>query len=204
MKNPTKQQLYETARKNALERSPDGCSTIQGMSAPFCREDGMVNLNEYLLFHGCPYQVADHVARHGLDPQRGGEVVGAVFGRGTYFAQNASKSDFYTTCSECWSTSCQDCTHAEGERCLLIARVLLGESKIVRQEHCRGIPRAPVRSDGLPYDSLTALTKADGGQVDHMEFVIFKEQLSLVQYLVYYRHKMTCECHNCRYRNRWW
>ena len=55
----------------------------------------------------------------------------------------------------------------------------------------------PDRQDGEPYDSITALTKEHGGRVDHMEFVIFKEQMALPQYLIYYRHAEDCWCHNC-------
>ncbi|CAE7856490.1 Parp11 [Symbiodinium necroappetens] len=121
-----------------------------------------------------------------------------MFGKGTYFAQNASKSDFYTTCSECSRDAAHgDCSHPHGERCLVLARVLLGQSKPVTTEKLKGITRAPERQDGEPYDSITALTKEHGGRVDHMEFVIFKEQMALPQYLIYYRHAEDCWCHNC-------
>ena len=129
--NPTRQLLYETARKEVLQRNPQGCTEIPGIKASICLQEGGVDLNECLLFHGCPCHVADQVARDGLDPQRGGESAGALFGRGTYFAQNASKSDLYTTCSECQPTTWfRNCNHATAERCLIIARVLLGESKL--------------------------------------------------------------------------
>ena len=203
VKNPVKQLAYETARKTVLQRNPDGCTPKHALKAPTCFDnDGdSVCLNEYLLFHGCPFSACDQIAKQGLDPQRGGEGVGHMFGIGTYFAQNASKSDLYTTCSDCEDGAryC-DCRHAQGERCILAARVLLGESKDV-YESCSGRTRAPERDDtGEPYDSLTAMTRQDGGVVDHMEFVIFKEQMALVQYMIYYRHLPACNCHNCRHR----
>ena len=81
-----------------------------------------------------------------------------------------------------------------------MARVLLGHSMLVTQENLRGRSRAPERQDGEPYDSVAAQTTEHGGRVDYMEFVIFKEQMALVQYLVYYRHDETCSCHSCRHR----
>ena len=131
--------------------------------------------------------------------------MGAKFGRGAYFAQNASKSDRYTTCTECPEGAVlKECSHVGGERCIFVVRVLLGESKSIFDEDCRSRSRAPDRPDGSghPYDSLTAQRRVHGGQVDHMEFVIFKEQMALVQYLIYYRHEPACQCHNCESRRQ--
>ena len=154
-----------------------------------------------MLFHGCSAHASEQIVRRGFDPQRGGEVVGDLFGRVTYFAQNASKSDFYTTCSECDDdATSKSCSHPHGERCIVVARVLLGDSMLVTQEDLRGRARAPETQHGEPYDSITALTKEHDGVVDHMEFVIFKEQMALAQFLVYYHHDNDCWCHNCWHR----
>ncbi|CAE7765672.1 Tnks [Symbiodinium sp. CCMP2456] len=200
VKNPVRQGLYEAGLHEVLQRNPNGCSPIPDITALSCHcaQFGSMDLNEFLLFHGCPLHTCEQIASRGFDPQRGGEVVGAMFGRGTYFAQNASKSDFYTTCSECSGDAAHgDCSHPHGERCLVLARVLLGQSLPVTTEKLKGITRAPERQDGEPYDSITALTREHGGRVDHMEFVIFKEQMALPQYLIYYRHAEDCWCHNC-------
>ncbi|CAE7402136.1 Tnks [Symbiodinium sp. KB8] len=200
VKNPVRQTLYEAGLHEVLQRNPKGCSPIPDITAfsCHCAQFGSMDLNEFLLFHGCPLHTCEQIASRGFDPQRGGEAVGAMFGKGTYFAQNASKSDFYTTCSECSRDAAHgDCSHPHGERCLVLARVLLGQSKPVTTEKLKGITRAPERQDGEPYDSITALTKEHGGRVDHMEFVIFKEQMALPQYLIYYRHAEDCWCHNC-------
>ena len=101
VQNPARQGLYEAARREVLQRDPSGCPGIPNMEALNCAEPGSVNLNEHLLFHGCPVPKCELIARRGFDPQRGGEAVGAMFGKGTYFAQNASKSDLYTTCASC-------------------------------------------------------------------------------------------------------
>lgn len=111
---------YKTARQEVRERSWDGCTPLQDISAMKCDvADGHIELNEYLLFHGCSWKAAKKIKEQGFDAQRGAEGA-AMFGHGTYFAQNASKSDFYT--QKDFRTS---------ERCMLVARVLLGESKVV-------------------------------------------------------------------------
>ena len=185
---------YRHARKVLGQRRPQGCSSIQGISAYKCEvEAGHVTLNECVLFHGCPFGVVESIQKHGFDTQRGGEATGAMFGTGTYFAENASKSDRYTTCSEC--SSCRGCKHPQAERCILVVRVLLGETKAVTTEDCRSCKRAP---EGC--DSVTAQNKSNGGKVDHTEFVVYKDPQALVRWLIYYRHKSDCECHNCKYR----
>ena len=195
---------YQQARRYRCTEDSH-CSPIDGMTAVKCEvEHGWRDLNEYLLFHGTSYTKSNVIAHEGLDAQRGGESVGAMFGRGVYFAQNASKSDFYTTCKDCTTDSCRDCTHAEGERCILLTRVLLGESLIVKHTDrtVQNWIRAPDKPTGGPYDSITAASKDDGGVVDHMEFVVFKDPRMLVQFQVFYRHVAACSCHNCQYRRR--
>ena len=100
--NSTKQRAYETARSGeTLQRNPHGCHGIPGITAFKCVvDDGCADLNEHLLFDGCPRQSIDDIARRGIELQRGGDVAGSMFGRGAHFAQNASKSDLYTTCAE--------------------------------------------------------------------------------------------------------
>ena len=78
--------------------------------------------------------------------------------------------------------------------------MLLGESFSVTDQAVSGCIRAPERPDGELYESITAQAKDNGGRVDHMEFVSFEKQLSLVQYLIYYRHREHCSCHNCKQR----
>ena len=189
--NPNIADQYRQARKLLAERRLDGCTPLLGITAFKCAvEDGHVNLNEFLVFHGCPFGAVQSILEKGLDPQRGGEAAGHLFGTGAYFAENASESDFYTTCSEC--SSCRGCKHPEAERCILVVRVILGETKAVTTEDCKSWRRAP---DG--YDSVTAQKRSDGGVLDHREFVVYKEQMALLRWLIFYRHKTDCECHNC-------
>eukprot|EP00439_Symbiodinium_sp_Y106_P052350 s743_g7.t1 len=121
------QSLYEAARPGEVrERNPQGCSDIQGTCAWKCSsgKSGQVDLNEYLLFHGCPKGHIESIARSRFDPQLSGTAVGAMFGHGTYFAENASKSDFYTTCDLCEAdASCVQCNHAHGMRQMIVLGV---------------------------------------------------------------------------------
>ena len=186
--NPNLLSQYKTTRKRLAEERPDGCTALSGIPAIHrCNvEDGHVDLNECVLFHGCPLEAVEKILEKELDPQRGGEGAGAMFGIGSYFAENASKSDFYATCPE---------PGRQAERCIMAVRVMLGNTKVVTTEDCESWSRAP---DG--FDSVTAEKRGNGGQVDHREFVVYKEQMALVRWLIYYRHKSECECHNCKYR----
>ena len=96
--NPVKQPLYVVAREEVKRGNPDGCEPAPGISAAKCQGLTGSDLNEYFLFHGSCYQQVSEILREGLDPQRGGESAGSMFGKGTYFAENASKADMYTTC----------------------------------------------------------------------------------------------------------
>jgi hypothetical protein len=74
-----------------------------------------LDLNEFMLFHGTDSELLSRLAKQGLDPRRGGQNRGRMFGQGSYFASSASKSDNYTVPNQ------------QGLRCLLVARVCLGE-----------------------------------------------------------------------------
>ena len=201
--NPLKQRFYEAAQEEVGSRNPSGCGPLPDIGAPkYHHPIGHVDLNEYFLFHGTNYDNVDQIIEHGLDPQRGGDATGALFGHGTYFAENASKSDFYTTCAQCAATPPADgkCHHPTGIRCMIVAQVLLGKTCPVTDPD-RNRMRARDREDGKgPYDSHTALKRADGGCVDHMEFIIFKEQRALVRFVIFYKHKETCQCKDCLFR----
>ncbi|CAE7642113.1 Tnks [Symbiodinium sp. CCMP2592] len=206
--HPSNQMLYEAARRiRASEDTTCGCTPIAGISAFKCEvQPGWVDMNEYLLYHGTTLCNTEQIVARGFDAQRGGESTGAMFGRGVYFAENASKSDLYTTCHLCKGIGNRDfrkCAHARGERCILVARVLLGESKPVKNSADAGGKdqiRAPQRDDGTSYDSITALTKAEGGLVDHKEFVVFKDRQTLASFRIFYRHDSSCSCNGCQHR----
>ena len=72
-------------------------------------------LNEFLLYHGAPSDKIQRIVEQGLDPRNARLSFGALFGSGSYFAAHSSKSDIYTK------------PNNAGERCILVARVCLGE-----------------------------------------------------------------------------
>lgn len=199
--NPARQHLYVAAQEEVGGRNPSGCGPVPGIKATkvVCQRGTPMkpDLNEYFLFHGTKYDQVGEIIKQGLDPQRGGDSFGKMFGCGTYFAENVSKSDMYTTCDQCTHGKC---THATGTRCMLVAQVLLGETfPVTRPDRDR--KRAEDRQDGRgPHDSHTALKRDDGGCVDHMEFIIFKEQHSLVRFAIFYKHKNECKCKDCCWR----
>ena len=200
----TMQNLYEAARMEVRNRNPSGSPGITGISAWKCgnEKSDQVDLNEYLLFHGCSLGAIHSIARQGFDPQRGGTVAGGMFGVGTYFAENASKSEMETTCSKCESAAMfRECCHAEGERRMIVARVLLGNCHVVTApDPHRKLAETRLTDPAMPFDSHMAAVREQGGAVDHPEFIIFKQQLALVRYVISYRHRLSCECHQCAER----
>jgi hypothetical protein len=117
--------------------------------------------------------------RHGLS-----RAAGKLFGSGSYFAANSSKSDIYTTPNAAGRRA--------GERCILITRVCLGEGSIASRP-CWEAIRPPEREDGRgPLNSTVAATTREGGCVEHPEFIVFKEAQALPEYAVWYRHGAGC------------
>lgn len=143
-------------------------------------------LNEFLLFHGLPFDLVSRVCMQGLDPRYAGEHMGKLFGHGTYLASNASKSDIYTT---------PDPT--SGMRCLLLVRTCLGEAEYASQS-CPGVLRPKERRDGRgPLNSVVARTLRSGGVVEHPEYIVFKESQALPEFMIHYKHAEACQCTHC-------
>jgi ubiquitin C len=156
------------------------------LSAPRVSSFDGLDLNETILFHGIPHDLVERVATQGLDPRRAGRNGGRMYGLGTYLAELSSKSDIYTT------------PNADGERCILAVRACLGEPHLA-DEGDPNMTIPPERDDGRgPLNSLVALTKgAEGGSVEHREYVVYKETQALPQYAVWYVHDDTCRCTHC-------
>lgn len=92
-----------------------------------------------------------------------------------------------------------ECRHPTGQRCMMLAQVLLGSSYPVQQADSHRA-HAREREGGGVYDSHTALKRDLGGCVDHMEYVIFRDRKALVRFLIYYRHEASCNCKDCFHR----
>lgn len=139
-----------------------------------------VDLNELFAFHGASHRAISDICRGGFDAQRGGEVVGKMFGVASYFAINSSKSDIYTD-----DQMGGDRLSRSAERKMIIARLVLGRS-FKTTEPCPDKHRPP---DG--FNSVWAERRDAGGCVDHREIMIYKDQQALPVFVVTYRH--ACE-----------
>ena len=168
LRNPRLQKKYVAGLQQmaGLERQ----ATPMQLDALHVQTFGSVNQNEFLLYHGAPSDTCEHLALQGLDPRYAGCHRGKMFGVGTYLASNSSKSDLYTK------------PNAAGERCVLVVRAALGEAhveKLETVERAREVRRwlmPPQRADGRgPLSSVVAATRAQGGAVDHPEFVVRRE-----------------------------
>ena len=144
------------------------------------------SLNEVFLFHGASSEVIEKIMLEGFDPQRGGEAAGAMFGIGAYFARNLSKCDFYA--------------RGNRRRHVLLSRVLLGHPYVAKQSLGQQVRRPPDGPSGEACDSVMALTRAEGGVVDHREYVIFERSRALPLFRISYEHEADCKCHMCSYR----
>jgi len=190
LRNPRLQDLYVAGLQQmaGLQRQ----ATPMQLDALQVQTFGSCNQNEFLLYHGAPSDTCEHLALQGLDPRYAGCHRGKMFGVGTYLASNSSKSDLYTK------------PNAAGERCVLVVRAALGEAhveKLETVERAREVRRwlmPPQRADGKgPLSSVVAATRAQGGAVDHPEFVVYDGNQTLPQFAIWYRHSPDCFCTHC-------
>jgi len=182
--NPRLQEKY-LAEVQDIAGLVERRATPVSINAPCVESFQSLRINEYLLYHGASADIVERLTMQGLDPRYAGENAGKLFGSGSYFAANSSKSDIYTT------------PNAAGERCILITRVCLGEASVATTP-CQQATRPPERVDGRgPLNSIVAATTSAGGCVEHPEFIVFKEAQALPEYAVWYRHEADCDCTHC-------
>jgi len=162
--------------------------TVRRSIEEVCRcSDSGVNLNEVLLFHGSTHGKINGILNSGFDPRYAGLGTGAMFGQGSYFAHNASKcfryagDDGFRTSSETGGL----------RQCVLLVRALLGNPHY--QEHMCPDRRMPPANT----HSVVALTKAEGGCVDHREYVLYEKAAILPLYIIEFEHLPDCECLVC-------
>lgn len=139
-------------------------------------------VNEALLFHSARNETVPRICEHGFDAQRGGENTGALFGVGTYFAHNASKSMIYAA-SRLASR-------------IIVARVLLGHTFYADAPRPE-LKRPPIDATGRQCNSLTALTRRENGCVDHSEYVVYKDSQAMPLAVIDFSHQTQCICHMC-------
>jgi hypothetical protein len=132
---------------------------------------------EVFLFHGTKFP--ESIASSGFDVRYAyaGAGAGAMFGRGVYFAESASKSDQYVSRS------------AAGKLTLVLARVCLGRCQVVRDGHGRRnapfLPEVEGKSTPvvpLHYDSI--LTEVPG--MRFREIVVGRDTAAYPELLVEY------------------
>merc|ERR1712187_670713 len=129
------------------------------------------------------------MGKDGVDPRRGGSAVGKMFGVGTYLAENASKSDLYG--------DGDPKANAQGQlHCMLFVKALLGRPHYTNAP-MKEATKPPDDSDGMPLDSVVALTKDEGGCIDLREYIVYKSAQVLPLCRVMYRHKLECKCCRC-------
>ena len=55
-----------------------------------------------------------------------------------------------------------------------------------------------MRPDGRgPLHSIVAVTRQDGGAVEHPEYIVFERRQCLPQYAIWYKHETECFCTHC-------
>mmetsp|Transcript_164057 Transcript_164057/g.521679 ORF Transcript_164057/g.521679 Transcript_164057/m.521679 type:complete len:124 (+) Transcript_164057:659-1030(+) len=121
-----------------------------------------------------------------------------MFGKGTYFAEHSSKSDLYAKPDN------------DGIRRTLLTLVCLGEAFRTKSgmtefnmppcAKCSLEIRASCTcpSKGDTFDSISAVTKDEGGSVDLPEHVIFASYQAVPLVEVAYKHHAECVCNLCR------
>ena len=141
------------------------CDWMEGLNL-------LKSVNEVMLFHGCDAKIGDIIAKQGFESRASRS---GLFGEGTYFGENSSKSDEYTG----------DAT----ELTMILARVCLGLFH-GRKEGYKGKMAPCVNNcqgacDHYRCDSLVCGT---GGAVHrHREFVVFDNTLMFPQFLIKYK-----------------
>ncbi|XP_076085072.1 E3 ubiquitin-protein ligase MIB2-like isoform X1 [Mytilus galloprovincialis] len=97
--------------------------------------------NELTLFHGTTPDKLDVIAEQNLDPRLAGGRVGALFGKGTYFATDAKYSDLYSQADQ------------NGHKFMFLVKVLAGKTCIGRPEYLRPPPQDHKNPNGPIFDS---------------------------------------------------
>lgn len=188
--NPALQHAYEAAMKFIINRHPHGCTTLPAeVEALQVTGRGIRDINELFLWYGTSLDFADHTCVKGPDRRPG------IFGDGLYFAESASAADLNAV------LEAGDVDVRGGVRCLLLVRVLLGESVAVSSALHAETTRAPLRpseQDGVACcDSVYGVTRSCGGVLDYPEHVVYNSAHALPVFRVYYRHDTLCRCCVC-------
>jgi len=146
------------------------------------------DMNEVLLFHGTTEAKIGGILNTGFDPRLAGIGTGAMFGHGSYFAHNASKCFRYARQGPGAHLPQQG---KKLRQSVLVVRALLGNPQY-QSTMCPEKRLPPTNCN-----SLIALTRAEGGCVDHREYVLYDRASILPLYVVEFEHDDDCQCCVC-------
>ncbi|KAF2072609.1 hypothetical protein CYY_006068 [Polysphondylium violaceum] len=157
------------------------------------------NANECFLFHGLNVSSVTGIAKFGFDP-RFCSLEG-MFGAGLYFAENSSKSNQYCHAGACTNSGflAQSCRcSAKDEVCLLVCRVVLGDSLIENVfrgnspgNFWHGRRTEPKKPDGINiHHSVVGESKANYGPKATLllrEYIVYESSQVYPEYKVYFK-----------------
>lgn len=128
---------------------------------------GLGGANEQILFHWTPARSVEPIQHQNIDPLLAGSNMGAIWGKGAYFAVDAKQIDNYATASD------------EGYRYMYMARVLAG----CCAQGSKGLQRPPPVDLSRPNELADAVVD----DVDQPRiYVIFRNQQIYPEFLVQY------------------
>mmetsp|Transcript_84605 Transcript_84605/g.237947 ORF Transcript_84605/g.237947 Transcript_84605/m.237947 type:complete len:588 (+) Transcript_84605:1-1764(+) len=174
--DPAGFERYNVETTDTLEDSvADGGEAAESIAETLAAEFGeplRKDVNETFLFHGTTKQAADSITTSDFRLNLAGTNAGTLYGRGVYFAENASKSDEYT----------RPDTH--NLRYMLLCRTLLGRAYYLDQKDAdpRACEEACLR--GKFHSVLGDRKKARG---TFREFIVFDEEQVYPNYILVYR-----------------
>ncbi|CAE8604181.1 unnamed protein product, partial [Polarella glacialis] len=200
--NETANAGYQAVLRDMQQGLRCDCRRVQELSRaiPVCSDYEGPKMNEVLLFHGCSWSQLFGVLREGFDSRLGGNQ-DASFGIGSYFTAVASKADGYSQRWGDWEER-PACDISPDIRCLLVARVALGEIS-EQLDADTTLRRPPMGRGDRRCDSVLGVPRDRGGCVDYDEFVVYRPGQATPQFIIDYQHLPSCFCRCCiRERDR--
>lgn len=133
------------------------------------RRYGIGCTNEMSLFHGTTPDNIEVIVEQNLDPRMAGSRIGAVLGKGTYFAKEARKADSFAE------------PDAEGNKCIFLMKVLVGRFCAGKREYTRPPPQDTRDRKSPLYDSCVDNVN------NPMVFCLFHDSQYYPQYIIKYQ-----------------
>uniref|UniRef100_A0A8C6Y1H4 Zinc finger CCCH-type antiviral protein 1 n=1 Tax=Naja naja TaxID=35670 RepID=A0A8C6Y1H4_NAJNA len=168
--------LFQLTMKNykihRIERiqNPSLWQVYQWQKEQMKKKKGGQKIDERLLFHGTNPSSLKAICTDNFDWRLCG-TNGTVYGKGSYFARDASYSDNYSQAKE-------------DEKAMFLAQVLVGEFAMGHQLYTR--PPAKLADVLNSYDSCVDNT------TNPSIFVIFEKHQAYPAYLIFYREEKKC------------